>query len=244
MSRASGASFAQFFPSAPRAAKDKAKEREKSKSLNLESPSIPPVADNQVASSDSRIEDGGSTHRAGDSNIPVTDTAPPAEDNESIPGDILNGVGSASSHTSTISSVFSGPTQSNNMSTVGGTRNISSLTPLTNTDSSPSRITSPDQHKSGGPATNSTGFAANKAVLQDVVHQSQPSIINQTPSDSRVYARDPNRSVKGTKCIYDPQIDSKSSSIDKKKKDPKYKEFGLVRIQSAGSVILLVRMSG
>ena len=243
MSRASGASFAQFFPSAPRAAKDKAKEREKSKSLNVESPSIIPIADSQTASLDSPIEDGGSTRRAGEHNIPVVDTAPPAEDSESLPGDILNGVGSASSHTSTVSSVFSGPTHSNNMSTFGGARNISSLTPLTNNDSSPSRISSPSRYKTGIQATSSTGFAADKAVAQHDVLQAQPAVIEERASDRRVYARDPNKGVKGTKCIYDPQIDPKSSSIDKKKKEPKYKEFGLVCIQSAGSVIFFVRSS-
>ena len=130
------------------------------------------------------------------------------------------------------------------MSTFGGTRNISSLTPLTNTDSSPSRIASPNQYKSGALATNSGSFAADKAVAQDDVLQAQRTMIDQKPSDPRVYARDPNRGVKGIKCDYDPQIDPRLSSNERKKKEPRYKEFGLVRIQSAGSVILLVRMSG
>jgi histone-lysine N-methyltransferase SETD1 len=242
MSRAPGASFAQFFPSAPRAAKDKAKEREKSKSQSVESPSIRPVADTKAAASNSRVDDAGSSRGAGESTLPVPDPAAlQAEDNESLQGDLLNGVGSASSHTSAVSSTFSAPAQQPNMSTFGTSRNVSSLTPLTNADSSPSRTTSPNQYKSGTPATNSTWLPAEKAVSQDDVLQAQPALADQLPSDPRVYARDPNKGVKGSICTYDPLLDRKLSSNEKKKAKPTYKDFGVVRIiQSLGSVILLV----
>jgi hypothetical protein len=115
------------------------------------------------------------------------------------------------------------------------------LTPLTNADSSPSRTTSPNQYKSGTPATNSTWLPTEKAVSQDDVLQAQPALADQPPSDPRVYARDPNKGVKGSICTYDPLLDRKLSSNEKKKAKPIYKDFGLVRIiQSLGSVILLV----
>jgi histone-lysine N-methyltransferase SETD1 len=240
------ASFAQFFPTAPRAAKDKAKEREKVKSQNLETLSIPPLADSQVVLPISRVEDAAS-HHPSESNIPVIDCAPPpAEDSESIQGDLLNGVGSASSHTSSsVSSVFSAPTQQPNMPTFGGAQNVSNLTPLTNTDSSPSRITSPNQYKSGAQVTISSGFSSDKTCPQNDDPQTPPAMAAQKPPDSRVYARDPNRGVKGTKCTYDPLLDRKLGSSDKKKAKPIYTEFGLVRIHNLlGSVILFVRMSG
>jgi histone-lysine N-methyltransferase SETD1 len=243
MSRAPGASFAQFFPSAPRAAKDKAKEREKSKSQSIDSPSIRPVADTKVAASNSLLVDDASSSRgARESILSIPDPAgPQAEDNESLQGDLLNGVGSASSHTSTVSSTFSAAAQQPNMSTFGASRNVSSLTPLTNADSSPSRTTSPNQYKSGTPATNSTWLPTEKAVSQDDVLQAQPALADQPPSDPRVYARDPNKGVKGSICTYDPLLDRKLSSNEKKKAKPIYKDFGLVRIiQSLGSVILLV----
>jgi len=242
MSRAPGASFAQFFPSAPRAAKDKAKEREKSKSFSIDSPSIRPVADTKAVASTFRVDDGGSSRGGGDSMPPATDaSAPQAEDNESLQGDLLNGVGSASSHTSAVSSVFSAPGQQPNISTSGTSRNVSSLTPLTNADSSPSRVTSPNQYKAGAPATNSTWSSAEKPIGHDDVLQAQPASADQPPSEPRVFARDPNKGVKGMICTYDPLLDRKLSSNEKKKAKPIYKEFGLVCIlQSLGGVILLV----
>jgi histone-lysine N-methyltransferase SETD1 len=230
MSRASGASFAQFFPSAPRAAKDKAKEREKVKTHILGSPSKRPLADNQSAQSTFRVENVDFPRFGGESNTPIIDSAPPpAEDNESVQGDLLNGVGSASSHSSTISSVFSAPAQQPNMSNFGSTRNVSSLTPLTTSDSSPSRITSPYQYKTDAQATNSIGFAINRSLPQNDVAQAQPETADQKPQEPRVYVRDPSRGIKGTKCTYDPLLDRKLSSNEKKKAKPIYKEFGLVR---------------
>lgn len=239
MSRAPGASFAQFFPSAPRAAKDKAKEREKSKSQGIDSPSIRPVADTKATASYSRVDDSGSSRAAGESIPPALEAAvPQAEDNESLQGDLLNGVGSASSHTSAVSSVFSAPGQQSNISAPGASRNMSSLTPLTNADSSPSRTTSPNQYKAAAPASNSTWFPTEKAVAQDDVLEAQLPLADQPPQEPRVYARDPNKGVKGAICTYDPLLDRKLSSNEKKKAKPTYKEFGLVRIFQ-GSVILL-----
>jgi len=244
MSRAPPAtSFAAFFPSAPRAAKDKAKEREKSKTQNVGSPSVGPVADTPPVNTGLRFEEVGSIRFAVERNNTITESAPPAaEDNESLPGDTLNGVGSASSHSSTISSVFSALPQQANNSTFGGARNVSSLTPLTNTDSSPSHVASPGHYKIGAQAANASGFAANNSLLHnDVSHVAQSAIADQIPPEPRVFARDPVRGVKGNKCTYDPLLDRKLSSNDKKKAKPIYKDFGLVRIHNLpGSVILLV----
>ena len=231
MSRATGASYGQYFPSAPRAAKDKAKEREKVKIHISESPSRPLAADSQVIPAASRMDDVASDQPPPHSNILITDTAPPpAEDNESVQGDILNGVGSASSHTSSsVSSIFSAPTQQGNMSTSGGRRNVSNLTPLTNTDSSPNRATSPNQYKSDTQAAILSGFATDNVVAQNVTAYSHNAVAEQTPTSPRIYARDPNSGVKGEKCIYDPLLDHKLSDREKKKAKPTYKEFGLVR---------------
>jgi histone-lysine N-methyltransferase SETD1 len=231
MSRASGASFAQFFPSAPRAAKDKAKEREKIKSQNSESPSTISVADTQVTPTTSRVEDVASHQPSLQGNIPIADSGPPpTEDNESLQGDLLNGVGSASSHTSSsVSSVFSVPAQQANMSTFGGPRNVSNLTPLTTTDSSPNHIASPNQYKSGAQASISSGFATEKVTAQDVGVHSQNTKADQSPAAPRIFARDPNKGVKGDKCTYDPLLDHKLSDREKKKAKPIYREFGMVR---------------
>jgi histone-lysine N-methyltransferase SETD1 len=238
MSRASGASFAQFFPSAPRAAKDKAKEREKVKSQVLGSPSIKPVADAPAAPLQSRAGNVPAALAASESNITSTDTAVyQADDNESLQGDLLNGVGSASSHASTASSVFSAPAPQSNMSTFGSSRNVSSLTPLTNIDSSPMRMSSPNQQKTGDP---SSGLAAEKDAAQYDAPHAEPALADHTPPPARIFARDPNRGIKGSICTYDPALDKYSTSSKKKSGKPTYKDFGLVCIQSAGGVILLV----
>ena len=249
MPPAAGASFAQFFPAAPRAAKDKAKEREKVKSHLPESASISSAADTQSAITIPRVEHVTSHQYSSQSNIPVADSAPPplAEDNDYQQGDLLNGVGSASSHTSSsVSSVFSAPTQHANMSTFGGPRNVSNLTPLTNTDSSPHQVTSPNQYKSGARATTSSGATTDNVISQNIAAPAQNALAEQNPTAPRIYARDPNKAVKGEKCIYDPLVDNKLNDREKKKAKAIYKDFGLVRthIICRGSVILFVRLSG
>jgi len=248
MSRASGASFAQFFPTAPRAAKDKAKEREsKAKFQHSESPSIPPVADAQANATAFARNDYIAAVPPAENNIPHQDPAPlPADDNDSQQGDILNVVGSASSHSSNGSSLFSAPGHQSNMSTSGGSRSFSSLTPLTNhTDSSPAHIGSPSHAKAVASAPSASGFIVEKSSPPHDFAPAQPATAEQPQilCEPRVHARDPIRGVKGMKCTYDPQLDRKLSSLssnDKKKGKPIYKEFGIVCIQSAGSVILLV----
>ncbi|CZR69161.1 related to regulatory protein SET1 [Phialocephala subalpina] len=224
MSRASGASFAQFFPSAPRAAKDKAKEREKYKSQGVDSPSIRPVADTKVSIPFSRADVPALSRPGGEIKPPINGFAAPAEDNESQQGDLLNGVGSASSHTSTVSSGFSAPAQQSNMSTLGGPRNVSSLTPLTNIESSPLSTASP-QHKSGFHTINSNQLNNAIAVGTNSALPTQPPAEAPKPTDTRVYARDPNKGLKGERCTYDPLLDKHDKHAAKRAKAI-YKKFG------------------
>jgi histone-lysine N-methyltransferase SETD1 len=238
MSRAPGASFAQFFPAAPRAAKDKAKEREKFKIQSVESPNILPVADAKTTLSITRIDDAALSRPGRESGFPVANTTAPQTEDIELQGDILNGVGSASSHTSSLSSVFSAPNLQNT-ATFGGAANVSSLTPLTNIDSSPSHITSPTQYKTTAFGTSPAVPSSERHNSQDILPQVHHNMEVEASSESRFYARDPTRGVKGTICTYDPLLDRTSS--DKKKSKPTYKEFGLVRITySVGSVILHV----
>ncbi|QSZ29813.1 hypothetical protein DSL72_004331 [Monilinia vaccinii-corymbosi] len=229
MSRASGASFAQFFPSAPRAAKDKAKEREKSKAQQADSPSTLPVADTNIHAK-ALTDNASITRLSEDTAIP---TANPftlsTEDNESAQGDILNGVGSASSHSSTGSSLFSANNQlSNSMHTCGGPRNINDLTPLTNIDSSPNGVASPCNAKADAPVTAPARPALDVTKPEHVVAISNSATAEHTPTEPRVLARDPTRGVKGKKCTYDPFHDPQvHSTKEKLNRRPHYKEFGL-----------------
>src|SRR5438045_6819482 len=109
MSRASAAGFADFFPAAPRAAKNKARERQRAKTKVLDSPSIAPLSSLQDGTTIKPRDDCGITDRveSGGNGLVSDGNLAVLEDRDSPPGDLLNGVGSASSHTSTISSVFS-----------------------------------------------------------------------------------------------------------------------------------------
>lgn len=243
MSRATQ-NFSAYFPNAPapRSAKDKAKERDKSKTQSAESPGIRPISDSHVLFT-TRVGDISATQLTKENSAPGAESIrPSAEDNESVPGDMLNGVGSASSHTSTVSSVFSAPTQYYNISTAGGTLNMSSLTPLTNTESSPLRLSSPKRTVAEASVTTPAISAQERSLLEDrSFPAAQPALADQIPPPARIHARDPNRGIKGDKCTYDPLLDSKIGSEGKRKAKPIYKHIGLVRIkQSAGSVIFFV----
>ena len=231
MSRAPAASFAAFFPSAPKAAREKAKEREKFKAQAIETSSSPSIADANGTTSADTHHGVAAKASVGDSKNIAADMIM-TEDHETLQGDILNGVGSASSHTSTVSSVFSAPGQQQPMSTCGP-QNLSNLTPITNTESSPSRVASPNQVKFAVATSNTIGAATSKSNPLD-----NPATANNIPPSTRVSARDSSRGVKGEIKVFDP--DNAPKSKDKKKSKPIYKEFGLVCTQSAGSVILCV----
>ncbi|PQE31982.1 hypothetical protein CJF32_00001607 [Rutstroemia sp. NJR-2017a WRK4] len=232
MSR-TGASFAQFFPSAPRAAKDKAKERERFKAQQLDSPSIPSVADSHF-NAQALADNAAITRLTGGTNTPSTEpmTEPTPlsnEDNDSVQGDILNGVGSASSHSSTGSSLFSAPAQHfQNVYASGSSRNINDSTPLTNIDSSPHPVASPNNTKTDISAAATTSFAGENATSSHDFVQSKAAPAEQVSSEPRVLARDPTRSVQGKKLVYDPLLDiTIKSSRERRDRSPLYKEFGL-----------------
>jgi [histone H3]-lysine4 N-trimethyltransferase SETD1 len=226
MSRASAAGFADFFPAAPRAAKNKAKERQRAKSKALDSPSATPVNPQQEASTLSRSRDENAQSELstdGPNGANIEPAVPLLDASESPQGDLLNGVGSASSHASTISSVFSAPPAT---TTFGGPSN---LTPLTTDDSSPPPLlASPHRSNTTTAIPLSRSFPADSSFPEKEVAEAQIQSSLQDSPAPRIHARDPNRGVKGEKCTYDPQLDHKLSSSDRKKAKPIYKVFGLV----------------
>ena len=209
MSRAPQSSFAQYFPSAPRATRDKAKERERSKLHISESSATDASSDNLGSFTKSKAAKAVSLAST-NSDILSLESSQVADDIERA-GDILNGVGSASSHTSTVSSVFSAPIQPNNMTTLGTLHNASSLTPLTNHGSSPLRLSSP---KSNVTSLTSTHIDSDKFVLQSDTLGSQTA--SERPATAvRILARDPTKSIKGHICTYNPELDRTSGADGK-----------------------------
>lgn len=223
MSRAPTAGFSDFFPAAPRAAKNRAKERERAKSKPLESPSQDAaiIHLDVTSRSKSRDETGPNLAAAvaacGDR---AGDIAPVVTEDNDLPGDLLNCVRSTSSHTSTVSSIFSATAQN----TGGGEiSNPSNLTPLTNDDSSPlGRINSPRSSKMATMAqavVDQNEFLSRKHVLsQDL--QDIP-ISEDSDETERVQMRDP-RKPKGEIKMPDAQFDTTSA---KQKQKVKYKDI-------------------
>ncbi|CAL3963111.1 unnamed protein product [Diplocarpon coronariae] len=220
MSRTPSASFAQFFPSAPRAAKNKALEREKGKTLGQDPPGTRPVADTKFVLPNFRIDDALARPFDQNTRQPTYTAPPPAEE-----GDILNGVGSASSHSSTVSSIFSSAAQQNSLSTANN-RNIST-TPLTNIDSSPVPAASP-KHKAAAAGLSSNGVSGQYSFSNDSLQpHTTVRVEEQPPAEPRVFARASGICVKGNVCTYDPNLDRKLTSNERKKAKPIYKDIGL-----------------
>ncbi|KAF3064298.1 Histone-lysine N-methyltransferase, H3 lysine-4 specific [Daldinia childiae] len=208
---APSAGYKEFFPNAPRAARDKANEREREKSSRT----------SEAIEHDSKT--ATPAHRDGakyDSSL--SDAAhPPTDDTESLQGDILNGVGSASSHASTASSVFTTFNSSAALNASSRASN-SNLTPLTISGSptNPPHIQAAKQRTSAIHNTTSRSDSTNPTMATGS-SSSLPSAVKRLP------ARDPNLTIKGTKCIHDPSTDKSLSSSDRKTLKPKYKNIGL-----------------
>ncbi|KAK8047568.1 SET domain-containing protein [Apiospora saccharicola] len=232
---ASGAGFAQFFPAAPRAAREKATERERAKSRASSD-----AADRDPRMSSSIPSAYGPRDGHAKSDLSTSDAAHPpipTDDTESTQGDILNGVGSASSHTSTTSSVFSANNQSASLNNFSSRASNSNLTPLTNAGSSPSSSHMPPSSQAN-PQRNKQQNTSGASQLSEVPRtQNATSASHTTTSTSsssahrhgiveRIPARDPARQIKGTKRTYDPLTDKLLSSTDRKSKKPVYADIG------------------
>lgn len=229
MSRASAGSFADFFPNAPsvlqQKRKDVGKERSQTELHGVGHPAGASLLRDIPASSPALAEhlgNGTPTGKDSDSNL----TPQHDDDLHTInSGDVLNGVGSASSLSSTVSSVFS-----NNNSLAmpfypGAT--LSSLTPLTNTDLSPPGKT-PSRNTSKPPHVSMlTGIASPYGAPADPSHNESETITPvHTPPEPNLQARPGPGERKGYKTIYDPELDPKLASKDKKKQKPRVKYFG------------------
>ncbi|KAI8965665.1 histone H3-K4 methyltransferase Set1 [Daldinia sp. FL1419] len=207
---APSAGYKEFFPNAPRAARDKANEREREKSSRT----------SEAVEHDSKA--ATPAHRDGakhDSSL--SDAAhPPTDDTESLQGDILNGVGSASSHASTSSSVFTTFNSSVAINASSRASNSNLTPPTSGSPTNPPNIQAAKQRTPAIHNTTSRSDSTNP-IMAAGSSSSFPSNVKRLP------ARDPNLTIKGTKCIHDPSTDKSLSSSDRKTLKPKYKNIGL-----------------
>ena len=234
MSRAS-AGYADFFPTAPSVLQQKKQKAtlERQRARKIKAAEARVVSGAEVVSvglvslesvhGGAQVNGGVTGGAKGDIHTSVLD------DDEPVPGDLLNGVGSASSHTSTVSSIFSGANNLLAGSNPGILSNALATTPLTNVESSP-------PERDGTPPASKQMYVARRLDSQRAVSPSVGSVFDDAPLDvrpveephsARIPARPLGRQVKGEICTYDPELDKKLSSKEKRKLKPVYREFGL-----------------
>ncbi|KAI9814120.1 MAG: histone methyltransferase set1 [Thelocarpon impressellum] len=230
MSRAS-AGYADFFPAAPSVLQQKhrqqARDRQRARSKPEAAVAGPPEAAPRDDAARSAVAVNGVTLNS----APEPVLAPgQQDDNDSLQGDLLNGVGSASSHTSTGSSVFSAANAPLGMSKSGTAQHPHSLTPLSNHESSPNdQLTTPPGGRLARPRhepDDRPGHALSPADASADV--ARPARTPRSPSPPvRLPMRAPGLVRKGEICTYDPELDKRISTKEKRKLAAVYKDIGL-----------------
>lgn len=137
-------------------------------------------------------------------------------------GDLLNGIGSASSLNSTTSSVFSANSQAGNQN---GKLYASISTPLTHPESSPYKALSPNPIANMS-STHLNGSAFGFDVTDASLGASRPSTPAPSTPQNRPQARPPHGEAKGYRAVWDPELDSKLGKEDKRRMKPKIRPFG------------------
>ncbi|KAJ4030626.1 histone methyltransferase set1 [Fusarium oxysporum] len=227
MTRPPGASFAQFFPTAPKVKAQSQTRPDLNRDREQSKPGSTPVSMTGACDPTSTSAASDADANAGQNGIvSASDTMPAQPDDTESPfTDIPSTVDSASSYSSTASSIFSTTARHGAAATSASSRlPTSSLTPIASKDSPnslASATTKPDM---------STCLTADRAARQS--SRNSPavgfngSISNGLPSNERIPARDPMPSVKGLKCTYDPLLDRVHNKSVSKNAKPTYKEFG------------------
>lgn len=209
MSRSSKG-FADFFPTAPSVLQQKRSRTKEPESARKRASPIPDRRNVQRSdhSSPSRQEKSFARGERRRSHDYSEQTPRSNEELDTNHGDLLNGVGSASS-TSTNSSLFD---NARSAARVNGEGNIStSLTPLTNTELSPTsyqKSVSNEQARSRHQETNRSKHETNQSRLRSPTMT--PKARNVWPS-----ARPSQGESRGEKLVYDPELDK---TIDRSKR--------------------------
>ena len=226
MSRSSKG-FADFFPTAPSVLQQKrsrtAQDRKRRETPPVLDGSPLPVSSDLNATSVSHVDRGGHLLPNGtNADHAMPDALPIAhEEIEPVPGDLLNGVGSASS-TSTVSSVFSShnpPLDSNQR----GKFSHSTLTPLTNDHSSPPGVNKSPAYAKQEPRSNSSAQTLSKPLSPK--RPRPPNMTTSLNSRNFVQARPGNGEPKGVRIIYDPELDKSISSKERRSRQARYKDI-------------------
>ena len=228
-------SFAGFFPSAPSVQQQKRKraaldrERTEAASSGLVNGDTSPN-DQAEQSSSHDVRQKRQRLSTSDQETALYESYSKEQPLNGDAGDSSNGVGSASSLNSAVSSVFSAASQTVMLGQHNGNgAGPHSLTPLTNIGSSP-----PERHRSpgSGKAILNSQHMGTAAFPHDgddhrIARSSSVAITPEaTPPQIRIEPRPPTGETKGIKAIYDPELDTRLSAKDKRKLKIRYRKFG------------------
>ena len=236
MSRASKG-FADFFPTAPSVLQEKrsraAQHRRRQQSPLIENTKAFPSASDitgleaaEVTANDGEFGRGPQLRERVCEETVADCTSVAPDENDYAHGDLLNGVGSASS-SSTTSSIFSSNHRTLGVVNHGGVLQSTTLTPLTNTDSSPPGLhKSPSHNKPDTILNNDMGTSSRTPDSNHRAPTPEALTPIHSPRSDRTQARPAKGEVKGIKAIYDPELDKKLSSKERKTRKVQYKVFG------------------
>ena len=221
MSRPSGNKFADFFPTAPSVLQQRKASKpvlQKPRPEVREEPSEDAPSEKCSARSSASGEESQLLRQTSQTdNTKPEGVSMNQDESEHFTGDLLNGVGSASS-TSTASSVFSS-THLNSAMALSNGIHLQAMTPLTNADSSPPpKMISPvhEMDVRDGDATTSVDSISAGAAMSP----------QRTPPVTRRTARERGYVVKGSKVVHDPDLDKTVNPKDRKKMKAQFADFG------------------
>jgi len=228
MSRSSKG-FADFFPTAPSVLQQKRSKASQDRRTHLSSfAGLSQPLQTLLAPPASSDGDAQGSTPANELPNGEFHTMPPSlthEESDRVTADIAHEVGSASS-TSTASSMFSAGHREANMVYRHGPHKSSSLTPLTNVDSSPraNGMSSPHKRSTYDQHLSSTNLP--KSPTSSHMSDSHASGPDLTPLSSGLQARPGRGEIKGFKARYDPDLDKNLRGKEKKSRQVQYEPFG------------------
>lgn len=231
MSRSSKG-FADFFPTAPSVLQQKRSKASQDRRRH-QSPSASQSCPSSALSAPPAPSDGegeGDTLANGTTNghLNTIQKSLKREENDIVNSDVAHEVGSTSS-TSTTSSIFSAVNRDANMAHHDGPHKSTSLTPLTNTDSSPraNGNNSPPKrriHDEQLSIETSALFSPRDQLEGASTYQGLDPARAQLPTAPS--ARPGKGEVKGFKAVYDPDLDKTLKGKEKRSRQVQFSPFG------------------
>ena len=225
--------FADFFPTAPSVLQQKRskasqdRRRHFSPTATQTHPSFSRLA--PPASSDEDVVRTNSMTGYLNDGLSRFPNSSKHEDGDCVSGDAIHEVASASS-TSTASSIFSAGPKEGNTLYRNGPQMSTSLTPLTNIDSSPrTNGMNASPKRPAHEIIHDTHLSSTNLPRSPSTSQiSDPSSLGPefTPSSIELRARPGHGEIKGFKAIYDPDLDKALRGKEKKVRQVQYRSFG------------------